>query len=211
MFSDNYIDAVKEQKIEIQVGTAKEICSTGVLLEDGKIIEADVIVLGTGYITSYSFLSEELKNVIKYRENNNFITCSLYRGIVHPDLQRICFMGNQVSQFPGVFELQAEIGIRYLLDLLNVSKEEMVEGVCYEDEVRSCYPLIYDPYTPLAHLYELIRVLNVNINLEFISDVLQFANGPFLPQLLWIERPGQIDLVKKVISDYKEQFPQLFS
>ena len=117
-------------------GRVKEFCSNGIILTSGETIEADAVVLGAGYIAEFSFLSEEIKNILQYQENDPFLSVVTYRSMLHPILPRLCFVDSVFLAHPGRFEITAEIGVRYLLGELNVSEEEMWQGVRDEEFIR---------------------------------------------------------------------------
>ncbi|OMJ68861.1 hypothetical protein SteCoe_33553 [Stentor coeruleus] len=108
---DEYYEAVTERKITQIKGQAVDVYEYGVILSDGRQIEADIIALGTGFQPDYSFLSDEIKSIIQYDYNDRLNTTILCRSILYPDLPRLCFVGNFSSPAPGHIELQAEIGV----------------------------------------------------------------------------------------------------
>ena len=54
---------------------------------------------------------------------------------------------------------------------------------------------------------ECLRILEIKVDFEIIKKELQFANGPFLPQMIWMDRPGQMELAKEIIAEIKARFP----
>ena len=61
----------------------------GVELENGSTIEADVVVLATGWKTDYSFLPEKARANIEFEEDGFY----LYRQMVHPNVPNLLFVG----------------------------------------------------------------------------------------------------------------------
>jgi hypothetical protein len=59
--SDKYKDCVRSGKIQCIKGNAVSLFEDGVVLEDGRHLDADVVVMGCGYSTNYQFLSSEIK------------------------------------------------------------------------------------------------------------------------------------------------------
>ena len=205
--SDSYLEAVASKKIELVKGSAKALCRNGVVLADGRQIEADVVVSATGYVADYSYLSEELKGILQYQDDNSLLSTIMYRSILHPALPRLCFVGNALAGNPGKFELPAEIGIRYLLGELNVSEEEMWQGVRDEEGIREKLGDFGSPYSYDEYLKETVRILGISIDSEFVKNELEFSKGPILPQMFWLERPGQVELAKQAIAEIKRKFP----
>ena len=136
--ADNiYIDAISNNKITLIKGSAEDVNSNGVVLDDGRVIECDVIIMCTGYSRSMSFLSKQIKTLIKYEEDSRMFGMSLYRAMIHPDLQGFFIIGNLWFPLDCKFELQAEIAIKWFLGTLNVTREEMLEGIALEDNMRA--------------------------------------------------------------------------
>lgn len=104
-------------------------------------------------------------------------------------------------------ELPLEIGIRYVLGKLSISEEELWQGVRDEEFIRrrSTGSDILYPFTDM--LKECMRILGIRLDMEFIRNELEFAKGPVLPQMLWLERPGQVDLAKTAIAEIKARYP----
>ena len=207
MITNEYLERIKEGKIEIKKGNAKEFYSEGIVLDNEETIQADMIVSGSGYVAEYKFLSNEIKKILQYDDNSVLLSVILYRGMLHPQLPRLCFIGNFTSSVPGRFELQAEVGIRYLTERLLISTDELWEGVRTEEIIKNTDPKLYEPYSHPAHLAETMRLLEIELDFEFIKNELEFSNGPLLPQFFWLERPGQIDLAKMAIQELREKHP----
>ena len=205
--SEEYLNAVACRRITVIKGRAKEFYCNGIVLNDGRQIEADVVILGTGYIADYSYLSQELQDIIQYRESDVFISAVMYRSIVHPALPQLCFVGKFVGSHTGRFELAAEVGIRYMMGKLRVTQEELWQGVRDEEFIRENLREFTYPYGFLDYLKELLRILEIKIDYNFIRDELEFANGPLLPQMFWMKTTEQIELSKQVIAEIKGRFP----
>ena len=208
LYQDEYIDAVSSKRISLVRGKAEEFYTSGIRLADGTEIEADVVLLGAGYLTDYSFLSEEIKNIVQYREDDTFMPAALYRSIMHPALPGLFFAGIMLGPQTGRFELPIEVGIRHMLGKLNITEEELWQGVREEEFIRENMRDLYVPYGFADYLKELIRILEIKIDLEFIKNELEFSNGPLIPQMFWLEKHGQVEIAKQAIADIKARFPQ---
>ena len=203
---DSYIEAVRSNRIRLVQGEAKEFYSDGVVLKDGRQVEADVVVLATGYHRAFGFLGKEIKRIVKYDDTKPGLSMSLFRGIFHPELKGMCFVGNVRAFIPARYELQAEIGIRYMLGTLNLGDEEILQGVNDEDNMRNEGNDI--DYDPKSYLYELLKLLKLNVGLEFIREKLDFENGIFLPQFLGVTEPEQLVLCREVVQEIKSRHPE---
>ena len=206
--SDNYLEAIRSKRIEQVKGRVTDFFADGVILSDGTQLEADIIVLATGYVADFSYLSEEIKSIIQYKEDDHLLSTILYRSLFHPSLPRLCFVGLLVGASPGRFELPAEVGIRYLLGELGISEEEVWQGVRDEEFIRENLRELNYPYGFFDYFKELIRILGIKIDFDVVRNELGFYNGPLLPQMLWLERPEQVELSKQVIAEIKNIFPQ---
>ena len=83
----------------------------GVLLKNGENIEADVVVLGTGWESDFSFLGELLLDRLDYGDDG----FHLYRQMVHPEVPGLVFVG-----WAATFEnmLTDSLQARWLADLI---------------------------------------------------------------------------------------------
>ena len=208
LLRDDYLDAISDKRIGLVKGRAQEFYSNGIVLADGRQIEADVVLLCTGYSTDYSYLSDEIKEIVQYREDDTFVPVTLYRSILHPSLPRLCFTGIYLGPHSGRYELPVEIGIRQMLGKLSLTEEELWQGVRDEEFIRENLSGLYLPYNFPDYLKEMMRILGIKLDKEFIKNELEFSNGPVLPQMFWLERPGQIELAKQAIAEIKARYPQ---
>jgi dimethylaniline monooxygenase (N-oxide forming) len=205
--TDLYFESVKQRKINCVKGEAKELYSNGVVLTDGRVIEADSIILGTGYTSNYDFLSDELKNILQYNENDGLMTTCMYRSIFHPDIKGLAFVGAYATDCPGRFELQAEIGVRYILNTLELTEEDMRKGVKEEEHIRQnlrTYPWPYDFY---GYMRDCFRILKMEFDFQFINEELKFANGPMIPFFFFLERPGQKERAQRAVEEIIRLYP----
>ncbi|MGH8594955.1 MAG: flavin-containing monooxygenase [Gammaproteobacteria bacterium] len=77
--------AIRPQRTEIT-----EYAPTGIVLKNGVKLEADVVVLATGWETDYGFLSGKARSSINFEEDGFY----LYRQMVHPDVPNLFFIGS---------------------------------------------------------------------------------------------------------------------
>lgn len=83
----------------------------GLTLENGSRVEADVVVLATGWKTDYSFLPEVARKHIKFEEDGFY----LYRHMMHPDVPNLLFIG-AASTFCNI--LTQNLQARWLVELI---------------------------------------------------------------------------------------------
>lgn len=85
---DDFFDLYNEGRIAARRASVKRLTQTGVELDTGERLEADLIVFATGWQRDLSFLSDQLKdNVIR---SGRF---RLFRRILPPEEQRLAFVG----------------------------------------------------------------------------------------------------------------------
>ena len=103
---------IRRGAIEAHRTEIAEFTSTGIVLRDGASIDADVVVLGTGWTSDYSFLPQEVQAALELQDDGLY----LYRHMVHPALPRLFFIGANASTFSNTttYSLQA----RWLADLV---------------------------------------------------------------------------------------------
>jgi dimethylaniline monooxygenase (N-oxide forming) len=210
---DGYVEAVTDKKIKLVSGNVKGFYSDGVVLADGTKIEADIVATGAGYITTFDYFSDEIKQILQYDDTDHLLSTITYRGILHPSLPRLAFVGNITNAAPCKYDLQAEVAVRYLLGTLEVTQDEMWQGVRDEEWLRTLKGVIYFPYTFTNHIKELMRILKIDPRHTYIQRELKFKYGMYLPHFLFPERPGQLEIATKVIEEIRQKYPnakQLF-
>lgn len=207
IYNDGFLSSLKNKEIQLINGKAVGFYENGVVLEDGRKIETQAVLLGMGYNTDYSFLSDEIKEIIRYDENDCLLAACLYRSLIHPLLPRLAFIGYFLSTTPGRYELSAEIGVKYVIGKLEIPEEELWQGVRDDEFIRENSRKVGVPYSHNAYMKEQMRILGIKLDMEFINNELKFGKGPILPQFFFLERPGMKDLCRTVVREIKEKFP----
>ncbi|RYV02032.1 hypothetical protein SOPP22_10670 [Shewanella sp. OPT22] len=107
--NDNFIDSIVEGKLRHIISPIEQLDEEGVLLENGDYIQADVIVLNTGYSEDFSFLNSIL-DVQNVRD--------LYKHMICPEVgSSLAFIG-WVRPSQGGVPACSEMQARYLAQLL---------------------------------------------------------------------------------------------
>jgi hypothetical protein len=203
-----YVDAVKKGKIRCFQGDVERFNENAVVLKNGKIVLADVVVLCTGYCVNLEFLSQGIKNVLKYQRENRLCPFLAYRRVLHPDLPGLGFVGF-VFGGAGRFELQAEIVVRVFSGVLNLSIHHQWQGINQEQWIRENLSKFYSDYDPLGYLKECLRILKHNPNLDYIKGTLGLSSGPFVPYFLFTDRKGQSKICENFTKDFKSSTAKL--
>lgn len=207
ILSEDYTNAISQGKIKCLQGEVSHFYENGLVLTDGRTVEAEVVLLGTGYSTDYSYLSEEILRTVQYNKQCRLLACVLYRSVFHPDLPNLCFVGNYVYGVLSRYEIEAELGIKYMTGRLELSNEEIWQGIREEEYIRTLNGL-KQPYDHFHYVRDLIRVLKKNIDFEFIEEELKFNKGVLLPQFVFMENSGIKDLCRQVVEGIKAKYPQ---
>ena len=85
---------------------------TGIELASGEHVEADVVVLGTGWETDYGFLPAKIRATIGFEDDGYY----LYRHLLHPDVPNLVFVGSNASTFCNM--LTHNLQARWLVELI---------------------------------------------------------------------------------------------
>ncbi|MHC5109259.1 MAG: flavin-containing monooxygenase [Planctomycetota bacterium] len=89
----------------------------GVLLTNGRKIECDTVILGTGWQTDYEFLAKQILRRINIEDDGYY----LYRQAVHPDVPNLAFIGSNATTYINI--LTHNIQARWLTELIRGTHE----------------------------------------------------------------------------------------
>ena len=178
---DDFFDLLNAGSISAIRAGVKGFYDLGVELDDGTQIEADLVIMGTGWRRDLSFLSEELS--AKVQRHGRF---HLYRRILPPDQQRLAFIGF----FPTLTcPLSSEVGAHWAAQLFTgnlglPSTSEMEQAIDkLENWARERVPELEDgvftgPY--ISHYVdELMR--DMGLPARRTSNFLKEYFGTFFP------------------------------
>lgn len=204
---DEYYDAVKSGKIECIRGELSRFCENGILLTDGRVLEADAVILATGYYSDYDYLHQEIKDIIRYDPKSRKGLGNLYRSSIHPDLPGLAFVGSFHGFFTSQYEIQSELALKWFEGTLNVGFEELRQGVELEERCKLELPdsnFIYD----FGNIfYDYLRILGIEIDYNFLKE-LGYQNGPYCSVFFWKNRPGQEELIRNFVNEMKSTYPE---
>ena len=119
---------VREGVIDARRGEIERFTERGITLKNGEQLEADVVILATGWRTDYSFLGEEQLRKLNIEDDGYY----LYRHMINPDLSNLVFLGCNAVTYEAIttFSLQA----RWLAELLKnrhrlPERDEMIRNI----------------------------------------------------------------------------------
>ena len=83
------------------------------MLENGRSLECDLVVLATGWNTDYGFLARQVLGQFDFEEDGLY----LYRQMIHPDVPNLAFVGSNATTYINI--LTHNLQARWLVELLN--------------------------------------------------------------------------------------------
>lgn len=103
--------SVRRKRITTHCTEIANYTASGIVLKNGRPLEVDVVVLGTGWRSDYGFLPQSTRDAIGLADDGLY----LFRQILHPAAPNLAFVGNAttISSLLTYF-LQA----RWLADLI---------------------------------------------------------------------------------------------
>lgn len=125
--SQHYLNLVAEARLT-PVPWIQKINGRTVMFEDGRTVEADGIIAGTGFALYLPFLSDEISATV----NNDAAGLELDEFTFHPDLPGLAFVGlwSQLGSYPTPLEQQARyIAYQWSGAIAAKSTQEMRAGV----------------------------------------------------------------------------------
>ena len=125
--SQHYLNLVAEDRIDVRPWV-KSISGDQVTFEDGTTVQADAIVIGTGFDLDLPFLSDEIAETINLTSKG----MDLCQFTFHPDLPGLAFAGlwAQLGPYPVVLEQQARwIAYSWSGTIAPLSDADLRQGV----------------------------------------------------------------------------------
>jgi len=98
ILSYEFRDMLGEGEVTALRGSIARFTEFGIELADGSWLEADVVIFGTGFKKSYSYLSPGLYEQLDRQRDGLY----LYRNIFPTEMSDICFIGAEVSTFNNI-------------------------------------------------------------------------------------------------------------
>ena len=107
-----FFSMVRAGTIDAYRGEVSHFDSTGLVLEDGRRVEADTVIFATGWRTDYGFLGDEVLAKLSIEDDG----CYLYRHMIEPALNRLVFLGCNAITYEAI--LTSAIQARWLAELV---------------------------------------------------------------------------------------------
>ena len=152
--SDEYVDLVREDKIEIVNGRL-----TGVNKDDGTLQingsgqetnvlnDIDYVICCTGYLPQLqSFLSSNIQSTLNYDQNDSFCPMTLAWDTLHPSLPNFSFCGMYRGPYMGIMELQARLAAGVMSGKLVLKEEQIQSALKTSETIRTSTPRSQFPH-----------------------------------------------------------------
>lgn len=107
----NFYKYISSQKIQTHKTSVTRFVEDGIELASGEKLNADVVVLGTGFLQALPFLDEKYRRQCLDKEGY----FHLYRNLIHPNIPNLGFVGYNTGLSAN---LTSDIGARWLVELV---------------------------------------------------------------------------------------------
>ena len=158
--------AIRKGRIEAHHTKIAGYTESGVMLENGRRLDIDTMILGTGWRTDFGFLPERLQAALGFEDDGFY----LYRHMLHPDVPGLVFVGRAAT---GSSILTYSLQARWLADLIAGKHALPAAEVMLQDiEAMKAWKRSWMPYSKarsarlIAHMLhyhdELLQDLGAN-------------------------------------------------
>lgn len=139
--SDQYMQHVQQNNIRIQYGKVARFTSNGLQLQGKEqTIPADNVIFCTGYNATLPFLNPDILQTIKFSGTDRFQSAILHKGMLHPDLPGIAFVGMYRGPYFTIMELMARLACGLFAGNIKISRDEMQQGLHEATLIREQRP-----------------------------------------------------------------------
>jgi dimethylaniline monooxygenase (N-oxide forming) len=107
VFSDRFLPEVARGAITPFCERLTAVGEDHVVTNAGRRLDADALVLGTGYAMDLSFLPDHVRALLSYDPRDQLMPFVAHRAFMHPDVGGLYFVGMYRGPYFGVIELQA--------------------------------------------------------------------------------------------------------
>lgn len=180
--SDTYIDHVKDNKITPIRSSVSKFDANGVYLENGKYLNADVVIYCTGYQLSLDYLDRPILDAIKYREEKYKIPIMFYKNTFVPAWETMAFVGHTPGLYFTGYELQAKWVNSVFSGTVSLPNEnKMIEFIKDLEMKRDMSEGVQYPYG-----FYIVMLEQICKELELVPDFKEIEkNDPELYEFMW--------------------------
>lgn len=94
----DYRDMLRNGQVKSVKGSINYFTEDGVVLVDGTMIQADVVIYGTGFRKSYDLFDKVTQDKLAVEKDGLY----LFRNMIPPNVSDLAFIGSEVSTFNNV-------------------------------------------------------------------------------------------------------------
>ncbi|MBS0603934.1 MAG: NAD(P)-binding domain-containing protein [Verrucomicrobia bacterium] len=139
--SDGYLDMIQSGKIRVKTGTVSRIQDNELVFEDGSKVQADALVMCTGYRADIPYLDNEMKTLIGYAPDDPLQPLLLHKAVFPKGMPGMAFVGLYRGPFFGVMELQARLACMAFAEKIPLPTDDEIEqGILAERQIRETIP-----------------------------------------------------------------------
>ncbi|KAL7530313.1 hypothetical protein ACHAXR_003419 [Thalassiosira sp. AJA248-18] len=141
--SDEYLDLVREDKIDVVHGKLVGVEEDGALqIGDGRVLsDIDHVICCTGYTPQlHDFLSPSILSTIDYNGGDGFSPSTLAWETLHPSLPNLAFCGMYRGPYMGIMNLQAQLAAGVMSGTLSLEEEQYQSALKTSRVIRSSTP-----------------------------------------------------------------------
>ena len=121
------LDLIDYEKV-VPKGPVSDVIGKSVYFTDGSTLDVDIIILCTGYITSFPFLPEKMKCDLT----------DLYKYAIHPEDHTLSFIGYArpiIGSIPMLSEMQARFICRIISGQVSLVSKPEIKKIVEKDKI----------------------------------------------------------------------------
>lgn len=103
-----YMNNTVNGRIKVYTDPVIRVAGPDVILENGAVLNPDLIIFATGYLTDLPFFSESEKKKLMYVQTDPNTPLILFYNVLCPTIQNLAFVGFSKGIFFPLIELQAK-------------------------------------------------------------------------------------------------------
>merc|ERR1712151_1025277 len=146
-----YRDMLRRGEVKGMKGSIKHFIEDGVVLVDGTMIQADVVIYGTGFLKNYDIFDKVTQQKLAVQRDGLY----LFRNMVPPGVADLAFIGSEVSTFNNILThgLQALWLQKMLTGEMQLPKHGQMQRIVEQEQAwkRSWMP----PSSARASIWQL--------------------------------------------------------
>ena len=184
--TDSYLEKIEAGKITVKMGSLEKVEGNTLVMEGGERIEADALVLCTGYRADIPYFDSNSQQLLRFDADDPMQPFLMHKTVFHPQFPQMAFVGMYRGPFFGVIELQARMAcMTFSGKIPSPSEIVMLKGIDDERKIREAFPRPQFPHVDYVRFSdELASDIGVLPDFEKLKTddpplFDQLWNGPF--------------------------------